>query len=233
MSIKRLSLLAGLALLAGCEQVAEPGRSANAAGFPRAGRAVAAPTTGDDPSEADRDAAREAQSVMDLAGIGSGMTVADIGAGEGYYTVRLAPRVGRKGRVLGEDIAHPVVERLGERVQRERLDNVSIRLGDAVDPRLPAASFDRVLLMHVYHEVVEPYAFLWYLRGGLRRGGRVVVVDADQDGHGLAPARLFCEFAAVGYRLTEFVRKPEIKGYYASFEAAGARPEPGAIKACR
>ena len=141
MSIKRLSLLAGLALLAGCEQVAEPGRAANAAGFPRAGRAV--------------------------------------------------------------------------------------------DPRLPAASFDRVLLMHVYHEVAEPYAFLWYLRGGLRRGGRVVVVDADQDGHGIAPARLFCEFAAVGYRLTEFVRKPEIKGYYASFEAAGARPEPGAIKACR
>ena len=233
MSIKRLSLLAGLALLAGCEQVAEPGRAANAAGFPRAGRAVAAPTTGDDPSEADRDAAREAQSVMDLAGIGPGMTVADIGAGEGYYTVRLAPRVGRKGRVLGEDIDHPVVERLGDRVQRERLDNVSIRLGDAVDPRLPAASFDRVLLMHVYHEVGEPYAFLWYLRGGLRRGGRVVVVDADQDGHGLAPARLFCEFSAVGYRLTEFVRKPEIKGYYASFEAAGARPEPGAIKACR
>ena len=232
MSIKRLSLLAGLALLAGCEQVAEPGRAANAAGFPRAGRAVAAPTTGDDPSEADRDAAREAQSVMDLAAIGPGMTVADIGAGEGYYTVRLAPRVGRKGRVLGEDIDHPVVERLGERVQRERLDNVSIRLGDAVDPRLPAASFDRVLLMHVYHEVAEPYAFLWYLRGGLRRGGRVVVVDADQDGHGIAPARLFCEFAAVGYRLTEFVRKPEIKGYYASFEAAGARPEPGAIKAC-
>ena len=233
MSIKRLAALAALALLAGCEPVAEPGRAANAAGFPRAGRTVATPTHGDDPAEADRDAAREAQSVMDQAGIAPGMTVADIGAGEGYYTVRLSPRVGHKGRVLGEDIDAGVIKRLGERVQRERLENVSIRLGDAVDPRLPEGSFDRVLLMHVYHEVDEPYAFLWYLRGGLRHGGRVVVVDVDQDGHGLAPARLFCEFSAVGYRLAEFVRKPEIKGYYASFEAAGARPEPGAIRACR
>ena len=170
---------------------------------------------------------------MALAGIAPGMRVADIGAGAGYYTVRLSPIVGRKGRVLGEDIDPVAIEKLGVRVQRERLDNVSIRLGDAVDPKLPAGSFDRVLLMHMYHEVSEPYAFLWYLRAGLKPGGRVVVVDSDSAGHGLAPARLFCEFSAVGYRLGEFVRKPEIKGYYASFEAVGARPEPGAIKPCR
>lgn len=228
------AMLAALALLAGCTRAPEPGRPDNADGFPRAGRSVAqASTSDDDPSEANRDAAREAQSVMDLAAIAPGMTVADIGAGEGYYTVRLATRVGRKGRVLGEDIDRPVLARLGERVTRERLDNVSIKQGDAVDPHLPAGSFDRVMLVHMYHEVTEPYAFLWYLRPALRRGGRVVVVERDQDGHGLPPARLFCEFSATGYRLAEFVRKPEILGYYASFEAVGQRPAPAAITACR
>ena len=93
---------------------------------------------------------------MNLAKITPGMTVADIGAGEGYYTVRLATRVGEKGRVLAQDIDASAVRRLGSRVERERLDNVSIKLGAPDDPRLPATSFDRIFLVHMYHEVAEP-----------------------------------------------------------------------------
>jgi ubiquinone/menaquinone biosynthesis C-methylase UbiE len=162
------------------------------------------------------------------------MTVADIGAGEGYYTVRLAERVGARGRVLAQDIDREALDRLAQRVLRERLDNVSVRLGTADDPKLPENSFDRVFMVHMYHEIEEPYAFLWRMRPALRQGGQVIVVDVDRpaDEHGIAPQLLFCEFQAVGFRLVEFVRKPELAGYYAQFEAVGPRPEPGAIIPC-
>ena len=90
---------------------------------------------------------------MEWSKISPGMTVADIGAGEGYYTVRLAEKVGAKGRVLAEDIDPGAIERLGRRIEKDRLDNVSIKLGTPDDPRLPPASFDRVFMVHMYHEV--------------------------------------------------------------------------------
>jgi ubiquinone/menaquinone biosynthesis C-methylase UbiE len=230
--------LAALALVAGCQRTTPDGeadRAKTARDFPRADRPVSKVGATAFSTEVERDSVNEAQTVMDLAAIGAGMTVADIGAGEGYYTVRLAARVGRKGRVLAQDIDSAALHRLGDRVQRERLDNVSIKLGAPDDPRLPAGSFDRIFLVHMYHEVGEPYAFLWRLRPALRRGGRVIVVDVDRPTgeHGIPPALLFCEFGAVGFRLTQFIRKPELQGYYAQFEAAGDRPAPEAIKPCR
>jgi hypothetical protein len=91
-----------------------------------------------------------------------------------------------------------------------------------------------VFMVHMYHEVTEPYAFLWRLRPALREGGQVIVVDVDRptDQHGIAPDLLFCEFQQVGFRLVEFVRKPELAGYYAQFVAVGPLPEPGAIEPC-
>ena len=82
--------------------------------------------------------------------------------------------------------------------------------------------------------MTEPYAFLWRLRQALREGGQVIVVDVDRpaDQHGIAPQILFCEFEQVGFRLVEFVRKPELAGYYAQFEAVGPRPQPSAITPC-
>jgi ubiquinone/menaquinone biosynthesis C-methylase UbiE len=227
--------LLAVALLAGCGGKGDAGRQEGEPRFPRADRPVSQRGSNAFSTEVKRDEMNEAQTVMALADIKEGMTVADIGAGEGYYTVRLAVRVGKKGRVLAQDIDHAALERLGQRVERERLDNVSIKLGEPDDPSLPAASFDRIFLVHMYHEVAEPYAFLWRLRPALRPGGRVIVVDTDHatDQHGIPPPLLFCEFGAVGFRLTEFVRKPELQGYYAQFEAAGARPAPAAIRPCR
>lgn len=209
-------------------------RPETARAFPRAYRPVSPPGANSFSTEVQRDSVNEARSVMDLAHIAPGMTVADIGAGEGYYTVRLAERVGAKGRVLAQDIDREALARLGTRVERERLDNVSIKLGASDDPRLPAASFDRVFLVHMYHEVREPYAFLWRMRPALREGGEVIVVDLDRptNAHGIPPALLFCEFGAVGFRLTQFVRKPELQGYYAAFEAGGTRPEPSQVQPC-
>src|SRR5207237_1098153 len=155
-------------------------------------------------------------------------------AGEGYYTVRLAERVGKAGRVVAEDIDPDAMGRLANRIERDKLDNAYTQVGTMDDPRLPTASFDRVFMIHMYHEVGEPYAFLWRRRPSLRPGGQVIVVDVDRptDRHGIAPQLLFCEFAAVGFRLAQFVRKPELAGYYAQFTAEGPRPKPGAIKPC-
>src|SRR3546814_6616592 len=96
-----------------------------------------------------------------------------------------------------------VLERLADRVARERLDNVSLKLGAVDDPRLPAASFDRVFMVHMYHEIGEPYAFLWRLRPALRKGGQVIVVGGDRPiaQHGTPFRLLVCEFQAVGYKL--------------------------------
>ncbi len=172
---------------------------------------------------------------MDLAGIAPGSFVADIGAGEGYYTIRLSERVGPKGRVAAQDIVPRVVLNLGDRVARENLDNVSIKLGEPANPKLSANSFDRILMVHMYHEIQQPYEFLWNLRPALKRGGRVIVVDADRPthSHGTPPLLLQCEFGALGFKLVELRQTAFAGGYFASFEAVGQRPEPGNIKPCK
>ena len=168
-------------------------------------------------------------------GLAPDAKVADIGAGEGYYTVRLAERVGGEGRVLAQDIDRAALQRLGERVNRERLDNVSITLGAPDDPRLPEASFDRIFLVHMYHEVAEPYAFLWRLWPALKSGGEVIVVDVDRptDQHGIDPLLLQCEFRAVGFELVEFSNTPQLAGYFAKFRPIATRTPPASIKPCR
>ena len=231
--MKRALVLAALVLPA-CQ--ASEKRAETALQFPAAHRPVSKLGGNSVSTEEARDDRNEANTVMDLAKIRPGTTVADIGAGDGYYTIRLAARVGKDGKVLAQDIDKAALERLGQRVEREKLDNVSIKPGAVDDPRLPANSFDRVFMVHMYHEVAEPYAFLWRLQPALRKGGRIIVVDRDRptDRHGIPPLLLQCEFQAVGYRLVEFVRKPEILGYYAQFEKdAGARPAPDAILPCK
>ena len=228
-------LLAVLAAVSACKiEPADHSRPDAARNFPQPFRPVSAVGGTEFAAEDQRDNLGEAQVVMDLAAIKPGMRVADIGAGEGYYTVRLNKRVGPKGRVLAEDIDPVSIQNLGRRVERERLDNVSIITGTPDNAKLPPNSFDRVMMVHMYHEVSEPYAFLWYLRPALKPGGQVVVVDVDRptDQHGIPPRLLFCEFGALGFRLVQFVSKPELNGYYAAFEVAGDRPAPKDIKPC-
>jgi SAM-dependent methyltransferase len=123
---------------------------------------------------------------------------------------------------------------LAQRVARERLDNVSVRLGDPEDPKLPDNSFDRIFMVHMYHEIEAPYEFLWRMRPSLRPGGLVVVVDANREtqNHGTPPELLKCEMAAVGYRLVTMSDMPSAGGYFATFRAEGARPAPNTIRTC-
>ncbi len=230
-----LLLAACMIALSSCKPVeTQSDRPETAKEFPKPFRPVSQAGDTQFSNEAARDEAGEAKFVMDWAGIQPGTTVADIGAGEGYYTIRLAERVGAKGRVLAQDINRGALDRLGERVNRERLDNVAIKEGALDDPRLPENSFDRVFMVHMYHEIGEPYAFLWRLRSALSRGGQIIVVDRDRptDKHGIAPKLLFCEFEAVGYRLTGFSEQLNLGGYIARFEPTGRTPAPGDIKTC-
>jgi len=203
--------------------------------FPAAGRDVA-PIVGESFSTEDaRDRVGEAEEVMRLAQIAPGMSVADIGAGEGYYTVRLSPLVGRRGRVLAEDIVAETRDRLAQRVQREGLDNVAVKLGNPADPMLPGGSFDRLFLVHMYHEVTEPYEFLWNLRQGLKPDGLVILVDSDRPvkRHGMPPRQLLCEFAALGLMPVRTARLPHADAYFVAFRISAPRPSPHAIRPCR
>ncbi len=98
---------------------------------------------------------------MELLKIKPGMTVADLGAGSGYYTVRLARRVGDTGQVLAEDVMPVYLRKLQQRIERERLNNIKLGLGEPHDPRLPPRSTDLVLMVHMYHEVAQPYGLLY------------------------------------------------------------------------
>jgi ubiquinone/menaquinone biosynthesis C-methylase UbiE len=224
----RGSVLLCLPLLAACEQAAEQ------TAFPKPERPVAPIVSPRYSNEDARDSVGEAETVMKLADLREGMYVADIGAGEGYYTVRLSPLVGKRGRVLAQDIVPATRDALAQRVQRENIDNVAVKLGEPNNPHLPDGSFDRVLLIHMYHEIEMPAEFLWHVRADLKPDGRVVVVDADRptDRHGTPPKLLICEFAAVGYELTRFERLADTESYFAQFEPRGARPEPKDIRSC-
>lgn len=224
----RAAALAALLLLS-CRQQPQQPR------FPSAQRDVA-PIVGDTFSTEDaRDRVGEAEQVMQLAGVRAGMWVADVGAGEGYYTVRLAKVVRAKGRVLAEDIVPQVTDQLTDRVERQRLDNVAVRLGTPNDPKLPPHTFDRIFLVHMYHEVASPYAFLWHMREGLKTDGIVVVVDANRPvkRHGMPPEQLKCEFAALNLKPVKFTMLTGGDGYFMSFRITGPRPAPGAIKPCK
>lgn len=230
-----LLAMAAMASLSACGVgVTDGDREPEAVGFPLADRPVSTTRSNQYGSEASRDEAGEAQTIMDRARVKPGMSVADIGAGNGYYTVRLSERVGPQGRVLAQDIDPNAIARLAQRVERDRLDNVSVITGRPAHPALPANSFDRIFLVHMYHEVSEPYAFLWHMRPALKSEGEVIVVDRDRptDDHGIPPRLLFCEFEAIGYELVDFADKPEIGGFFARFRVKGERPEPGTISNC-
>jgi len=165
------------------------------------------------------------------------MTVADIGAGSGYYVVRLSPVVGSKGRIIAEDIVPKYLQSLRARVRKLGLQNVVISLGEAHDPKLPADTVDIAILVHMYHEIEQPYALLYNLVPALRPQARVAIVDAfaPTSKHGTPPSLLRCELAAVGYREISFDRLVGSDAYLAIFAppSVASRTRPEAIVACK
>lgn len=143
--------------------------------------------------------------VMDLLAITPGKNVADIGAGSGWFTVRAAKRVGADGLAYAVDINPEAVRYVGERAQKEHLQNVKTILSRADDPMLPADSVDAVLLLKTYHEVAQPVTLLRNLRGALRPGAKVGVIDRNGNGedHGVSREVVIREAKEAGYKLLE------------------------------
>jgi SAM-dependent methyltransferase len=203
--------------------------------FPPADRPVAPIVTPAYSTEAARDGHGEAERVLDRLSVKPGMRVADVGAGDGYYTVRLAKRLGPGATIYAEDVTQTYLDRLAARLTRERITAVTLVHGTPADPRLPAQSIDLALLAHMYHEVEQPYEFLYRLHGALAPAGRVAIIDNDKptEQHGTPPALLRCELAAVGYREVDFLLLAPADGYLAVFAPPETLPRPEDIRPCR
>jgi len=227
-----LRILPLLLLLTACVRSAPP---ADAAGFPPPDRPVAAIVASHSNPEPERDAAGEAERVMALIGAGPGKVIADIGAGDGYFTVRLAPRLNPGGRVVAVDVIPAYLDGLRRRVAAAKLANVDFILGGVDDPKLAPASVDVALMVRMYHEIEQPYAYLWRLRDALKPGGIVAIAERDRltQHHGARPSLLRCELEAVGYRQVGFHDLGPETGYLALFAPTAPRPAPNAIKPCR
>ena len=216
------------------EFLAGPGTPA--AAFPKPDRPVAGIVSPIWHDEKERDAAGEPRQLVRLLGIKSGMTIADIGAGSGYYVVRLSPIVGPHGRILAVDVVPEYLRSLRSRVRGLGLQNVVISLSEPHDPRLPTDSLDLAILVHMYHEITQPYGLLYNLVPALKPGARVGIVDAygPTSKHGTPPGLLRCELAAVGYRKISLERLKGSDAYLAIFAApsVASRPRPEAMVAC-
>ena len=141
--------------------------------------------------------------VMDSLGIAPGKSVADIGAGSGWFTVRAARRVGGSGLVYAVDINPEAIRYVGERARKEQLQNVKTILSQADNPLLAASSVDAVLLLKTYHEVARPVVLLENLRPALRPGAKVGVIDRNGNGenHGVGRDVVIREAKQAGYKL--------------------------------
>jgi ubiquinone/menaquinone biosynthesis C-methylase UbiE len=115
--------------------------------------------------------------LMEILKIKEGDVVADIGAGSGYYTFRLAEKVGPKGKVLAEEIQKEMLDIIRERMDKKKVKNIDLVLGTITDPKLPENGVDLILLVDVYHEFDHPYEMTTAMVKGLKPGGRLVFVE--------------------------------------------------------
>ena len=213
----RVLLLVALSAVAGCAQNTAPAESTK--------RATSTPYTGDlsifdSPGRAQR---LHIDRVMDILGIAAGKSIADIGAGSGWFTVRAARRVGPSGTVYAVDINPEAIRYLDGRVQKQALQNVKTILSKPDDPMLPKEALDAVLLLKTYHEVNDPVALLVHLRPALRTGARLGIIDRNGNGtnHGVSREVVVKEAATAGYHLLQtydFV-KDDGMDYFLLFEA--------------
>ena len=217
--------------------VAIAGLAAVSAAFPNVQRPVAdivSPTWGD---AATRDAADEVGQITARLGIRRGMAVADIGAGAGYDSLRLSGVVGPAGRIFAEDVTAGYLEPLRRKVASEPTRNILIVVGAAGDPKLPPHSIDRAIMVHMYHEIAEPYALLHHLAGAFRPGGELGIEELDRptQNHGTPPKLLTCELTAAGYRTVSLAPLKGGIGYFAVFAApsAAVAVSARAASACR
>jgi SAM-dependent methyltransferase len=152
-----------------------------------------------------RDERLQINRVMDILGITPGKSVADVGAGSGWFSVRAARRVEASGTVYAVDINPEATSHIEERARKEGLQNVKAVLSTPDDPKLPPGSVDAVLMLKTYHEVEHPVELLRKLRPALRAGAKIGVIDRNGNGedHGVGRDIVIREAKEAGYRLQD------------------------------
>ena len=183
---------------------------------PVSGR-VLAPTMGvggaawlDRPERESEEAPSKAIAALDIR---PGSVVADVGAGSGYYTVRLSRAVGAAGRVVATDLQPGMLDIIRSKVTRERLTNVEVVQGRADDPVLPAGAFDLILMVDVYHELASPQIFVRKLKEALKPDGRLVLIEFRledprvpiREEHKMSVSQVRQELGADGFRLDRVI----------------------------
>ncbi|GAC1420148.1 MAG: class I SAM-dependent methyltransferase [Acidobacteriaceae bacterium] len=202
-----LVLVAGLLCAEACSrQAPHPVQAAaQATQQPSTSRPTSTPYTGDLSifETPGREQRLQVDRVMDLLKITHGKSVADLGAGSGWFTVRAAQRVGPGGTVYAEEINPAAIDYINARAAKARLGNIRTVLGSVTDPRLPDASVDAVMMLKMYHEIARPVELLGKLRPALRPGALVGLIDKNGNGsgtdHGLPEETVVREMAAAGF----------------------------------
>ena len=166
--------------------------------------------------------------VMDILKISGPKTVADIGAGSGWFTVRAARRVGENGRVFAVEINQSYIDHITARAKQENLGNIVGILGTPNDPMLPKDSIDAVLILKTYHEIAEPVRLMKNLRSALHKDALVGIIDRNGNGadHGLNKETVIAEAKLAGFSLKEqfdFV-KADGMDYFLVFEVENRVP---------
>lgn len=147
---------------------------------------------------------------LDALKLTAGAIVADVGAGSGYMTVKMASRVGPTGKVYANDIQPQMLAMLRQRLDKEKISNVELVLGDYDDPKLPANTLDLILMVDVYHEFSQPQKMLQRMRESLKTGGRLVLLEYRKEDpripirpdHKMSVAEAKMELEAEGFALT-------------------------------
>ncbi|BDC51816.1 methyltransferase type 11 [Bryobacterales bacterium F-183] len=148
---------------------------------------------------------------LDVLGLKKGMVVADVGAGTGYFSVRMARKVGPEGKVYASDLQEPMLQRLARNMAREKIKNVEPVLATEMDPNLPANAIDLILMVDVYHEFSYPQEMLRKMRAALRPDGRLVLLEYRKEDpsipirpeHKMSVKEVKAELEAEGFRLKE------------------------------
>ena len=130
-----------------------------------------------DSAEAARDRWQRVPELLQAMDVREGSVVADVGAGAGFLTMRLAAAVGGSGRVYAVDIVPDILKRLRERLSKEGLNNVVVVEGTEADPRLPGATLDAIVMVNAFHEVDDAPTVLQAFRVALKQGGRLVLCE--------------------------------------------------------
>jgi ubiquinone/menaquinone biosynthesis C-methylase UbiE len=161
----------------------------------------------------ERESEEQPDKCLEALGIKHGMVVADVGAGIGYMSFKMAKLVGPSGKVYANDVQPEMLEKLRDRAQRDKISNVQAVLGTENDPKLPASAIDLILMVDVYHEFSQPQAMLDRMREALKPGGRLVLVEYRKEDpsipirpeHKMSVKDVRTEVEAEGYQFDQVI----------------------------